>query len=64
MPNKISRKTYYVSVGKSREKTDTQIVIRVRNDVAEAFRSKCAEMGITQSQILHKAIAEFLARPE
>lgn len=40
------------------------ITAYIPKDLAEAFKAKCAETGISQAQIVKKAVEEFLAQAE
>ena len=69
MPNeelelKPNRKTHTSTEVKNRYNTKTydQIVLKVRKDKAAAYREKCAQLGITLSEPLHKAIDEILSQ--
>lgn len=42
------------------EKTYTMIAANVPKDLAAAFKAKCADEGISQAQIIKKAIEDFL----
>ena len=44
------------------EKTYTMIAANVPKDLAAAFKAKCADEGISQAQIIKKAIEDFLNR--
>lgn len=44
------------------EKTYTQIVASVPKETAAAFKAKCAAEGVSQAQIIKKAIEEFLSQ--
>lgn len=54
------RRTGYKAIHEYDKKTYTQIKFRERNDIAERYKAKCAELGISLSEPLHKAIEEFL----
>ena len=60
--NKPKRKTHTSTAVKNRylAKTYDQIIIRSPKEQAQAFKAKCLERGISQAQILKKAIEEFL----
>lgn len=60
--SKPKRKTHTSSEVKNRYKAKTysRIVLDVRKDKAAAYKAKCAELGITYSEPLHKAIDEIL----
>ena len=61
---KPKRKTHTSSAVKARynKKTYTQISVSVHKEKAEAYKEKCAQLGITFSEPLHKAIDEILNR--
>lgn len=40
------------------------ITAYIPRELAEAFKAKCAEMGISQAQIVKKAVEEFLSQTE
>jgi len=42
------------------KKAYTQIMIRERKDIAEQYKAKCKELGISYSEPLHEAIEKFL----
>ena len=44
------------------EKTYTMIAANVPKDLAAAFKAKCADEGVSQAQIIKKAIEDFLNR--
>lgn len=44
------------------QKTYSQIIVSVKKDTATKFRAKCEEKGISYSQVLKKAIEEFLSK--
>lgn len=56
------RKTYTSTDVKRRynEKVYTQISFSVPKEMAAAFKEKCKSDGISQAQILKKAINDFL----
>lgn len=56
------RKTKTSSAVKNRynQKTYTAVTAMVNKDIAAAFKAKCAAEGISQAQIIKKAIEEFL----
>lgn len=43
------------------KKTYGRISAFIPKEIADAFKAKCAENGIPQSQIIRKAIDDFLA---
>lgn len=44
------------------EKTYTKIFASVPKDLAAAFKEKCAYEGVSQAQIIKKAIEDFLQK--
>ncbi len=56
------RKTKTSSAVKDRynKKTYDVIAVRVPKELAEAFKSKCAQDGIPQAQIIKNAIENYL----
>lgn len=58
----IKRKTRTSSTVKDRynKKTYDNISVRVPKDMSAAFKTKCAAEGISQAQIIKKAIEEFI----
>ena len=56
------RKTKTSSAVKNRynKKAYDAIIARVPKELAEAFKTKCAAEGISQAQIIKKAIEDFL----
>ena len=57
------RKTHTSSAVKRRynQKTYTAIVANVPKELAAAFKTKCAERGVSQASIVKAAIERFLA---
>ena len=64
MMNEEKRKTHTSTEVKRRynKKTYSQIIVSVKKDTATKFRAKCEEKGISYSQVLKKAIEEFLSK--
>ena len=58
----MARKTQTSSAVKRRynDKTYDRISVSVKKDTAQAFKDKCNALGIPYSQVLHKAIEDFL----
>lgn len=58
------RKTHTSTEVKRRynAKTYTQIIVSVKKETAEAYKSKCISEGISFSKILHEAIDEYLSK--
>ena len=58
------RKTKTSSAVKQRynEKVYDNISVRVPKELAAAFKAKCIEEGISQAQIIKKAMEEFIAK--
>lgn len=58
------RKTETSSAVKRRynQKNYGAVTAYVPKDMAEAFKAKCAADGISQAQIIKKAIEEFLSK--
>ncbi len=56
------RKTTTSTAVKNRylQKTYDQIIVRIPKEEAAAFKAKCIEKGISQSQIIKKAISDFM----
>lgn len=56
------RKTKTSSAVKNRynKKAYDAIIARVPKELAEAFKAKCAAEGISQAQVIKKAIEDFL----
>lgn len=59
-----AKRTHFASNAKYNKENYTPITIRVRKDIADLYRETCDNLGITYSEIIHEAIAEFLAQPE
>lgn len=59
---KEKRKTHTSSEVKMRynKKTYTRIGFDLRNDVADAYKAKCRELGIPYTKPLHDAVEAFL----
>lgn len=57
------RKTYTSSEVKQRynEKVYDNISARIPKALSAAFKEKCAAVGVSQAQIIKKAIEDFLA---
>ena len=64
MMNEEKRKTHTSTEVKRRynQKNYSQIIVSVKKDTAKKFRAKCEEKGISYSQVLKKAIEEFLSK--
>ena len=64
MMSEEKRKTHTSTEVKRRynQKTYSQIIISVKKDTATKFRNKCEEKGISYSEVLKKAIEEFLSK--
>ena len=62
MAMETKRKTKTSSAVKARynKKTYAEIKCAVPKEMGEAFKAKCAELGIPQVQIIKKAIENFL----
>lgn len=58
------RKTKTSSAVKQRynEKVYDNISARVPKELAAAFKAKCVEKGISQAQIIKKAMEEFIGK--
>lgn len=58
------RKTKTSSAVKQRynEKVYDNISARVPKELAAAFKTKCVEKGISQAQIIKKAMEEFIGK--
>lgn len=56
------RKTFTSTEVKARynKKVYDSIAVRVPKDIAKAFRAKCLADGISQAQIIKKAIEDFI----
>lgn len=56
------RKTKTSSAVKNRynKKAYDAIIARIPKELAEAFKAKCAAEGISQAQVIKKAIEDFL----
>lgn len=62
-PNRYKRETgKHENLQKKFQKTYSQIIVSVKKDTATKFRAKCEEKGISYSQVLKKAIEEFLSK--
>lgn len=53
-------KTSLAAVAKYKKKTYTRIGADIPKATATAFKEKCKKEGISQSQIIKKAIEEFI----
>lgn len=56
-----AKRTGYKANNDYNKRTYTQISIRVKKEVAEQYKAKCDELGITYGAILQEAIENFLA---
>lgn len=54
------KRSGYKAIHEYDKKTYTQIKFRERKDIAELYKAKCAKLGISLSEPLHKAIQDFL----
>ena len=56
------RKTHTSTAVKARynQKTYDRIVANVLKEAASAFKAKCAAEGVSQAQVIKKAIEDFL----
>lgn len=50
------------AVNRYNAKTYDMISVRVRKDLAQRFRAKTAEEGISQASVITDAIREFLSK--
>lgn len=59
---KPKRKTHTSTAVKNRynKKTYTKFSVAVRKDIAEKYKSKCDELGMTYSQLIHETISNFI----
>ncbi len=66
MDEQKKRKTVTSSEVKNRykQKTYTRFVLEVKKERAEAYKSKCSELGIPFSKPLQDAIDNFLEEKE
>lgn len=64
--DKPKRKTHTSTEVKDRynKKTYTRIAFSVKKEVAEEYKEKCKQLGITYSQAFHEAIDEILSKEE
>lgn len=46
------------------EKVYARIGVQLEKDLVEAFKTKCAESGISQASVIREAIERFLAETE
>ncbi len=62
MAEEKKRKTTTSTAVKNKylKKTYDQIIVRIPKEEAAAFKNKCIEKGIPQSQIIKKAISDFI----
>lgn len=58
------KRTKYKSGIQYRKKTYTQMSFSVRKDIAEKYKEKCQQEGITYSKLFHDAIRSFLGLDE
>lgn len=57
-----AKRTGYTANNNYNKATYTQIMIREKKEIAEAYKIKCKEMGISYSEPLHEAIENFLKK--
>lgn len=57
-----AKRTSYKANNDYNKRTYTQIVVRVKKEVAENYKSKCDELGISYGAILQEAIDDFLEK--
>ncbi len=57
---KTKTKTSSAVKNRYNKKAYDAIIARVPKELAEAFKAKCAAEGISQAQIIKKAIEDFL----
>lgn len=55
-----AKKTGYKAQAEHTKKTYTRIALNVRNEIAEKYKAKCDERGISYSVPLHEAIRKFI----
>ena len=55
-----SRRTGYRTNNEYNKRTYTQINVRVKKEIAEQYKRKCDELGISYGKILQEAINQFL----
>jgi hypothetical protein len=55
-----AKRTGYAANNRYNKMTYSQIVVKERKEVAEMYKKKCDELGISYSEILHEAIKRFL----
>ncbi len=60
------RKTKTSSAVKNRynNRVYGSVIVRIPKEMAEAFKEKCTAAGISQAQVIKKAIEEFLSEQE
>lgn len=57
-----AKRTSYRANNDYNKRTYTQIVVRVKKEIAENYKSKCDELGISYGAILQEAIDDFLEK--
>ena len=55
-----AQRTHYASNNKHLANNYTHINLKERKDIAEEFKQKCVRLGVSQREILLKAITDFL----
>ena len=60
MENKRKTKTSSAVKNRYNAKVYDSIIVRVPKEMAQQFKEKCVLEGISQAQIIKKAIEEFL----
>lgn len=58
------KRTGYKAQTEYAKKTYTRMVLNVKNDIAEQYKAKCTERGISYSEPLHAAIQRFIEEGE
>ena len=55
-----AKRTNYKSNNDYNKKAYTQIMVRESKEVADKYKKKCEELGVSYSESLHQAIQKFL----
>lgn len=55
-----AKRTGYAANVKYDKNTYDRVVLNVRKEIAEAYKAKCKEKGISYSEPLHEAVKKFL----
>ena len=58
----MAKKTGFAANNAYNKNTYTQILVREKKEIADAYKAKCKQLGISYSLPLHEAIENFLKK--